>query len=249
MRIGDKSGAVRSADNPLPPQIAALLRESWWLAIVVVALYLALILFTFDKADPGWSHSSSVEHIRNSGGRFGAWLSDILLFVFGLSAWWWVVLCAFVVRWSFRRIENVTAADRRSYAVAGVGFAILLTASASMEALRFYTIKATLPLAPGGMLGAGLSGLLSSAMGFTGATLVLLAMMAIGLSLFTGLSWIALLESFGGGLESAYHFTRQKWANWQDRRAGAVAVIERTEIVQESKKKLEIHEPLRIEPA
>jgi S-DNA-T family DNA segregation ATPase FtsK/SpoIIIE len=153
------------------------------------------------------------------------------------------------VRWSFRRIENVTAADRRSYAVAGIGFAILLIASASMEALRFYTIKATLPLAPGGMLGAGLSGLLSSAMGFTGATLVLLAMIAIGLSLFTGLSWIALLESFGGGLESAYHFTRQKWANWQDRRAGAVAVIERTEIVQESKKKLEIHEPLRIEPA
>jgi len=249
MRIGDKSGAVRSADNPLPPPIAALLRESWWLAIVVLALYLALILFTFDKADPGWSHSSSVEHIRNSGGRIGAWLSDILLFVFGLSAWWWVVLCAFVVRWSFRRIENVTAADRRSYAVAGIGFAMLLVASASMEALRFYTIKATLPLAPGGMLGAGLSGLLSSAMGFTGATLVLLAMIAIGLSLFTGLSWIALLESFGGGLESAYHFTRQKWANWQDRRAGAVAVIERTEIVQESKKKLEIHEPLRIEPA
>ena len=249
MRIGDKSGAVRSADNPLPPQIAALLRESWWLAIVVLALYLALILFTFDKADPGWSHSSTVEHIRNSGGRIGAWLSDILLFVFGFSAWWWVVLCAFVVRWSFRRIENVTAADRRSYAVAGIGFAILLVASASMEALRFYTIKATLPLAPGGMLGAGLSGLLSSAMGFTGATLVLLAMIAIGLSLFTGLSWIALLESFGGGLESAYHFTREKWANWQDRRAGAVAVIERTEIVQESKKKLEIHEPLRIEPA
>jgi len=249
MRIGDKSGAVRSADNPLPPQIAALLRESWWLAIVVLALYLALILFTFDKADPGWSHSSTVEHIRNSGGRIGAWLSDILLFVFGLSAWWWVVLCAFVVRWSFRRIENVSAADRRSYAVAGIGFAILLVASASMEALRFYTIKATLPLAPGGMLGAGLSGLLSSAMGFTGATLVLLAMIAIGLSLFTGLSWIALLESFGGGLESAYHFTREKWANWQDRRAGAVAVIERTEIVQESKKKLEIHEPLRIEPA
>ena len=249
MRIGDKPGAVRSADNPLPPQIAALLRESWWLAVVVLALYLALILFTFDKADPGWSHSSTVEHIRNSGGRIGAWLSDILLFVFGFSAWWWVVLCAFVVRWSFRRIENVTAADRRSYAVAGVGFAILLIASASMEALRFYTIKATLPLAPGGMLGAGLSGLLSSAMGFTGATLVLLAMIAIGLSLFTGLSWIALLESFGGGLESAYYFARQKWANWQDRRAGAVAVIERTEIVQESKKKLEIHEPLRIEPA
>src|SRR5258705_9543447 len=113
MWLGDKAGAGRSADNPLPPQIAALLRESWWLAVVVVALYLALILFTFDKADPGWSHSATVEQIRNSGGRFGAWLSDVLLFIFGLSAWWCVALCAFVVRWSLRRMEKVSAADRR----------------------------------------------------------------------------------------------------------------------------------------
>jgi len=192
---------------------------------VVLALYLALILLTFDKGDPGWSHSASVEQIRNSGGRIGAWLSDILLFIFGLSAWWWVVLCAFVVRWSFRRIENATVADRRSYVVAGIGFAILLVASASLEALRFYSLKAALPLAPGGMLGAGLSGLLSTAIGFTGATLVLLALVAIGLSLFTGMSWVAFLEAFGGGLETSYHFVKQRWANWQDRRAGAVAVI------------------------
>jgi DNA segregation ATPase FtsK/SpoIIIE, S-DNA-T family len=246
---GAKTGAGRTAENPLPPKIAALLRESWWLAVVALALYLALILFTFDKADPGWSHSASVEQIRNSGGRIGAWLSDVLLFIFGLSAWWWVVLCAFVVRWSFRRIETVGVADRRSYAVAGIGFLILLVASSSLEALRFYTLKATLPLAPGGMLGSGLSGLLSTAIGFTGATLVLLVMVAIGLSLFTGMSWIAFLEAFGGRLETAYHIVKQRWANWQDRRAGAVAVIERTEVVEVSKKKLEIHEPIRIEPA
>jgi S-DNA-T family DNA segregation ATPase FtsK/SpoIIIE len=126
---------------------------------------------------------------------------------------------------------------------------ILLVASASLEALRFYSLKATLPLAPGGMLGNGLSGLLLTALGFTGATLLLLALVAIGLSLFTGMSWIAFLEAVGGGLETAYHFAQQRWANWQDRRAGAVAVIERTEIVEESKKKFEIHEPIRIEPA
>ncbi|MCE9640757.1 MAG: DNA translocase FtsK 4TM domain-containing protein, partial [Betaproteobacteria bacterium] len=216
---------------------------------VALALYLALILFTFNKADPGWSHSAGVEQIRNSGGRVGAWLSDILLFVFGLSAWWWVVLCGFVVRWSFRRIENVASADRRSYVVVGVGFTILLVASASMEALRFYSLKATLPLAPGGMLGAGLSGLLATAVGFTGATLVLLALIAIGLSLFTGMSWVAFLEGFGGRLEGIYQFAKERWANWQDRRAGAAATIEREEVVEESKKKLEIHEPIRIQPA
>ncbi len=118
-----------------------------------------------------------------------------------------------------------------------------------MESLRFYSMNASLPLAPGGMLGAALSGMLTTAVGFTGATLVVLVMMAIGLSLFTGISWIAFLESLGAGIETTGHFLKERWVNWQDRRAGAVAVIERTEIVEESKKKLEIHEPIRIEPA
>ncbi|MBI4192375.1 MAG: DNA translocase FtsK 4TM domain-containing protein [Betaproteobacteria bacterium] len=249
MLFNAKAGSSRSAENPLPPKIASLLRESWWLAVVALALYLALILFTFDKADPGWSHSAGVEQIRNSGGRVGAWLADLLLYAFGLSAWWWVVLCAFVMRWSFRRIEHVAPADRRSYFIAGIGFAILLLASASLEAMRLYSLKATLPLAPGGMLGAGISGLLAKAAGFTGATLVLLALIAIGLSLFTGISWIAFLERFGGWLEAAYQFARRRWVDWQDRRAGAAAAIEREEVVEEGKRKFEIHEPIRIEPA
>jgi len=248
MLFSEKARPNRSAENPLPPKIASLVRESWWLALVALALYLALILFTFDKSDPGWSHSASVERVVNSGGRVGAWFADVLLYLFGLSAWWWVALCAFIVRWSFRRIEHVAPADRRSYFVAAIGFAILLVASASLEAMRFYSLKATLPLAPGGILGAAFSGLLSSALGFTGATLALLALIAIGLSLFTGISWIAFLERLGGWLEEVYQRTRQSWTDRQDRRAGAAAVIEREEVVEESKKKFEIHEPLRIEP-
>ncbi len=248
MLFSAKAGSNRPAENPLPPKIASLLRESWWLALVALALYLALILFTFDTADPGWSHSASVERIRNSGGRIGAWLADVLLYVFGFSAWWWVVLCAFAVRWSFRRIEHIAPADRRSYFVAGVGFAMLQAASSSLEALRLHSLKATLPLAPGGMLGAGIGDVLSQAIGFTGATLVLLALIAIGLSLFSGISWIAFLERFGGWLEEAYQFARRRWAGWQDRRAGAAAMIEREEVVEEGKKKFEIHAPVRIEP-
>ena len=215
MWFGKKAGLSGAADEPLPPKIGGLLRESSWLAVLAMALYLALILLTFDKADPGWSHSASVEQIRNSGGRIGAWLADILLFVFGLSAWWLVVLCGFVVRWSFRRIENQDPSDRRSCIVAGMGFAVLLVASASVEALRFYSLKAVLPLAPGGMLGAGLGGVLSTAIGFTGATLVLLALIAIGLSLFTGMSWVVLIERIGAKVEWGYRIGQKKWQDWR----------------------------------
>ena len=159
-----------------------------------------------------------------------------------------MVLCAFAVRWSFRRIEHIAPTDRRSYLVAGIGFVILLLASSSLEALRLHTLKAVLPQAPGGIIGVVLSRLMSKAIGFTGATLVLLALIAIGWSLFTGISWIAVLERFGGWLDAAYVFCKQRWAGWQDRRAGAAAVIEREEVVEESKKKFEIHEPIHIEP-
>jgi len=60
--------------------------------VAAVGLYLALILFGYDKADPGWSQAAAVDAIANPGGRFGAWFADLMLYLFGVSAWWWVLL-------------------------------------------------------------------------------------------------------------------------------------------------------------
>jgi DNA segregation ATPase FtsK/SpoIIIE, S-DNA-T family len=248
MLLSEKSSA-RAARNPLPPRLAALVREFWWFALVGLALYLLLILSTYSKSDPGWSRSVSVAAIENAGGRVGAWLADVMLYAFGVSAYWWVVACAVLVAWGFRRIENVPESDRRSYVVAGIGFLVVLIASAGIEAIRLYSLKAALPLAPGGILGAVVGGSLSQALGFTGATLLLLLLFAAGLSLFTGLSWLTVLERLGTAAETAYLFALQKWQERQDRRAGEQAVIKRDEVVEVSKKKLEVHAPIRIEPA
>ncbi|HEU0290406.1 MAG TPA: DNA translocase FtsK 4TM domain-containing protein, partial [Burkholderiales bacterium] len=88
----------------------------------------------------------------------------------------------------------------------------------------------------------------AQALGFTGATLILLVLFAAGLSLFSGVSWLTVLERLGTWAETAYLFLMQKWRERQDRRAGAQAVIDRDEVVEVSKKKLDIHEPIRIEP-
>ena len=158
MLLSEKTSA-RAARNPLPPKLAALVREFWWFALLAFALYLALILYTYSKSDPGWSHSASVTVFHNAGGRVGAWVADVMLYVFGLSAYWWVVLCAVLVWWGFRRIENLSEqGDRRSYAVVAVGFLVVLVASSGIEAIRLYSLKAALPQAPGGILGALVGG-------------------------------------------------------------------------------------------
>ena len=238
----------RTAKNPLPPKIAALLRESWWFALLAVALYLLLILATYDKADPAWSQDHSATTIHNEGGIIGAYLADLMLYVFGLSAYWWVAFCGAMVWLGFRRIETVREIDRRSYAVAAIGFLVVLIASSGIEAIRLYSVKATLPLAPGGIFGAVVGGALSASLGFNGGTLILLILFAAGLSLFTGVSWLTVIERLGGWLENAYFFIVRKCQEHADRRAGEQAVMEREEVVEEGRRRLEIHEPIRIEP-
>jgi S-DNA-T family DNA segregation ATPase FtsK/SpoIIIE len=233
---------------PLPSKVAALLRESRLFVLVAAALYLSLVLGTFNRADPGWSHSVAAGEIRNLGGRVGAWVADGLLSLFGLSAWWWVVLLALAAVWTLRRLDDAPAADRRSFFIALAGFCVLLLASSGVEALRLHSLKITLPLAPGGVIGDAVAAKLQSGFGFTGATLILVALFATTLSLFTGVSWLTVMERVGAGLECACLWAFDKWQGWQDRKAGAIAAERREAVVEEKRELLiEEHEPIRIE--
>jgi DNA segregation ATPase FtsK/SpoIIIE, S-DNA-T family len=233
---------------PLPGKVAALLRESRLFVLLAAALYLSLVLSTFNRADPGWSHSIVAGEIRNLGGRVGAWVADALLSLFGVSAWWWVVFLAVAAVWTLRRLDGRSEGDRRSSLVAIAGFCVLLAASSGVEALRLHSLKVSLPLAPGGIVGDGVAKVLTG-FGFTGSTLILVALFATTLSLFTGVSWLTVMEKVGGALECACRWVYEKWQSWQDRKAGEIAAERREASVGEKRELLiDEHEPIRIEP-
>jgi S-DNA-T family DNA segregation ATPase FtsK/SpoIIIE len=239
--------ASESPSTPLPEKIALLVHEARWLLVGLAGLYLGLVLWGFDRADPGWSHSAIVERIANPGGRFGAWLSDLLLYLFGFSAWWWVALPFFLVAWGYHRLSHLFGGDRRSLLIALSGFLVLLLASCGLEAMRFWSIKVALPLAPGGMLGFEVGRLVTQFLGYTGGTLILLVLGMIGFSLFTGLSWITAAEKAGILVEGAYVGVRSLWDSWQDRRYGRAVAEQREEVVETERRKVE-DSPIRIEP-
>jgi DNA segregation ATPase FtsK/SpoIIIE, S-DNA-T family len=110
------AAAQKTTAAPLPAKLANLLREARWLVLAAVAGYLLLIFLTFDRGDPGWSHSASSGPTHNAGGRAGAWISDVLLYLFGLSAYWWVALCLVGVAWGYRTLERSALIDRRPLA-------------------------------------------------------------------------------------------------------------------------------------
>jgi DNA segregation ATPase FtsK/SpoIIIE, S-DNA-T family len=239
---------LKKTQAPLPGKVAALLRESKWFVLIAVALYLALVFATFNKADPGWSHSAAGVEISNAGGRVGAWIADVLLFLFGVSAWWWIGLFAYAVAWGYRRLDGSSLSDRRPFVMGAIGFAVLLLASCGLEALRLHSIKASLPSVPGGMVGSEIARLLWVTFGFTGATLILLTVCAVGLSLFTGVSWISVAEVVGAALEWVYGRSVERWQSWQDRKAGEIAAGKREAVVEERRELIDAHPPVRIEP-
>jgi len=236
--------------QPLPERISLLLQEARWLILGVMSLYVGLILFGYSQTDPGWSHAAEVARVSNPGGRFGAWLADLLYYLFGLSAWWWVIFLGYGLVWGFRRLRHELRADKRSFFIILTGFVVLLLSSSALEALRFHSHGVSVPLAPGGLVGVELGVLVKRYLGFTGGTLLLVALIACGLSLFSGISWLSVIERIGGGLEHAWLGIGAAWNKWKDRRAGRELARSREAVVETKRRKSAAAPapPLRIEP-
>jgi DNA segregation ATPase FtsK/SpoIIIE-like protein len=104
-------------------------------------LYLALILATYSRNDAGWSSTGTGAPIANRGGAVGAWLSDLLLYLFGFSAWWWVVGGVVLVIAGYRRVVHPIAQPDHPFAFGLAGFALVLLSSAALESIRLYGFR------------------------------------------------------------------------------------------------------------
>ena len=240
----------------LPERAVQLLRETGWILRIALGLFLLLILATYDKADPGWSHAVVTEHIENAGGRVGAWFADLLLYLFGVSAYLLVALCVASVVRGYRRLHPSKLAapaeadgdlDRFAWE-RWLGFGLFMVGCVGLESARLHSLSVELPLAPGGIIGELASGPLFAALGPIGGTMLLFVLIAAGFSLWTGLSWLSIFENVGLGLETAGSRLVQSFAARRDRRIGEVAATERKEQVEGLRKILDDEPvPVRIQ--
>ena len=236
------------APRPLAPRTARLVRESWWLIVVAIIAYLALILATYTRGDPGFSYTGTSDVIANRGGAFGAWLADLLLYLFGLSAWWWVVAGVVAIVTSYRQIADPAREREHPFALVAFGFALVILSSAAIEATRLWRMPASLPLAPGGVFGDVIGRGATRLIGFNGATLMLIALFAVGFSLFTGLSWLKLMERIGAGLEALAARVRARREAREDARIGALATAEREAVVERTRDEAFERAPIVVVP-
>lgn len=254
---------TRNGPSVFQTRVVYLVREARWILFAALAAWLVLVLATWHPDDQCWSHSARNSVMQNRGGVVGAYLADILLYLFGFSAWWWVILLLHRVRAGYLRLANQIRARGEPEALArvrweqGVGFVMALLGSIGLESYRLSSYGKLLPSGnsetggAGGVLGRALSDFLSHAVGFSLSTLILISLIALGTSLFFGFSWLNVAERIGGWMDAiALKFKNLRVAR-QDRRVGEVAKAVRHEQVEAKIEKIvqEHPHPIRIEPA
>ncbi len=255
-----KSAAAVSRGARAPfwsPKATELMVEVRLLALSVAAVLLFLFLVTYTRTDPGWSNDTT-GIVANWGGKLGAYGADLMLFLFGLSAYLFVIGALFAVAQGFNAIRRVRAQRRstkreseknESLAVAHwerwLGFVLLLLGLCGLESSRMYSLQVQLPMAPGGVVGDLVASVLVSGLGAIGSTLVLLCVLAAGISLFFEASWLTIFERIGAGIEWCVAKAQGFIAARTDRKIGQQAAVTRVEVVEEKRRILtpEIDEP------
>ena len=242
-----RSRAAAAAPEPA----AASLRSRAWLVLgTVLWLVLALALLTHDAGDPGFSTSGDGAPARNAVGQAGAYLADLVLFVFGHSVCWLMAVAARdglarLAAW-LRGEPQAAAPTRRSRLVFWAGVLLLVGSSCALEWTRLYRWEAHLPGHAGGVIGHTLGPLSMRWLGFVGSGIVWIAALVVGMSLALRFSWLRLADRIGERIDALRERRQEQREIEEDVRIGEAAVRER-EIVAEEHRLEPVHPPLVIQ--
>ncbi|MDR0771192.1 MAG: DNA translocase FtsK 4TM domain-containing protein [Burkholderiales bacterium] len=248
LRQPRKAAARPARLSQTSPRVARLISEVWWFLLLAAVLYGALIFATYHRADPGWSFSGTGEAVRNKGGVVGAWLADLCFYLLGSAAWWMVIAGAIALVVMFWRLRTQNATPEYSFGIALFGFVLLIVSSAALEATHPWLARMNDLRTPGGVIGDVVGFQLHTLLGALGTKILLVALWAIGFSLFTGLSWMTIAEKLGWALEWSFNALRKAIEARHDRKIGRQVKAEREHVVEQVRGEGEAREPVLLAP-
>ena len=187
------------ADNPDQQKIGRLLREGVLILTIGVAIFLLLALISYSNDDSGWSHISTSSGVANIGGYIGAWLADILFCAFGCIAYIFPLMLIYASWLPFA--PNTKSSNNEPnqllFILHSLGFFTTLVASSSLASMHVQLDH--MPFGAGGVCGDLFQRGIVSIFNPNGADLVLLMLFLLGITLFTGISWLKVIDRIGIG--------------------------------------------------
>ena len=238
--------AIGLESRGLAAPLTHAVREAALWVLGAIALIMLVALLSYSPQDPGFSHTGNGAPVRNQIGAVGAWFADIAFSLFGGPALLFpamILLAGWIV---FTARTSPGPIDRRILITRLSGFALTLATSCALATLHFGAHG--LPQTAGGAFGELLGNGIAAGLGSLGATLLLLASWLAGISLFTGLSWLAVMDQVGRLVFEGIDRGRALFVDFRARTTVRRVQEVRQEVVRQERKKVEKKPPPRIEP-
>ena len=177
--------------------MSPVFREGALLIFAALAASLLVALITYHPDDPSWLDTGEGD-TRNAAGPVGAIVADLLLYLLGYVAY----LVPFMLGyhgWLLYSQRAVSGeADKSAWQLTAMrwgGFFATLMATCSLVGI--YLEARSLPAGSGGVVGQEVAGGFVVAFSEVGATVLLLALLGVGITLWTSFSWLKMVDLTG----------------------------------------------------
>jgi len=225
------------------------LREGAFIGVCAAGLYLLLCLLSYAPEDPGWSATGSTDFVSNAGGPAGAWLADVFFSLIGYPAYLFPLMLAWRAWILFQHRYAGGGPDWVTLAIRTLGLVLVMIAGTALAAMNDLG-DSRLPQGLGGMLGQAVEGPFTEAFSVTGSRLILCAVFLFGMTVFTDLSWLKLMDDLGywvlRGGRRGREWLQHRWQNLRERRERRKFKQERKVAIAEALEKEKKRKPPRI---
>ncbi|MCP5306029.1 MAG: DNA translocase FtsK 4TM domain-containing protein [Chromatiaceae bacterium] len=211
------------------------LKEGGFLLLLAIGVYFLMALFSYSPDDPSYLFESAKRHADNAGGLAGAWAASVLFMLFGKVAYVFPLMIAWG-GWLMFRERGDEQHSVYLRVARWVGFVLTVLSATALASLHLGSAE-QLPEGPGGIAGSYISSSGEAVLNPAGATLLLLTLLLVGFTLFTGVSWLAVMDSIGGFVLNAWRQALMLVGNVAERREANRMKQERQEVVKKEKER------------
>ncbi|MHB1949274.1 MAG: DNA translocase FtsK [Gammaproteobacteria bacterium] len=239
---------TKSQRRPLAVQMGNRIREGLFIISITFAIFLIISFSSYHSSDPGWSSTGVGNNIANWGGRAGAFLADVFLSIFGCMSFVLPPLIVFAGWIGVRGKSEQREFNLIDLIFKCIGFALIIVSGCGLTGIYFKSFIVSLPSNFGGILGDMLRIGLTNVFNIAGSGLFLVTALLCGITLFTGLSWLGLVDAIGSYVTRLVSIIRVRRPKSVDpvkpARTPVEPVLEKAEITP---KKMATS-PVRVEP-
>ena len=227
-----------------------LLREGYIFGLFTLSVTLFLSLISYSNDDRSFHVINSSESVANLLCSAGAYTSDILFAVFGITAFLLPLLLA------IKSFQLFMSPSQKVYGsmdilviwLRVIGFILLLVSATTFVNIHYGDFKSDYPSGLGGYIGVFLGEHVVSVFGYIGGTILLIFIFMFGLTVFADISWVNLIKFIANSLVSLSlnlksRFARRSLARREQKKSKQV-INQRSEKLKKASEFLDNRDPV-----